>query len=233
MFRTYGFPMQLAMLRSAHATSKAPNDERLSKLRRSLDVDLSSVHPPGKDDMPIFSKLTPLSIEATLRSTSSSIARWSADYLLIVATDPADLIFLAGEARTYVPGAQLITLSSSALYGHATFSPALSGALVVSSYPLGLDGQSWQRFCSNGEGRCDLALLLTILSDPLGACPIGTIILLACQLAHHLPVSDQRDPPSPHTRVEASFPALEHDPTARHLRATAYRAPGVTVLPGV
>jgi len=155
MFRAYGFPMQLARLRSAHATSKASNDERLSKLRRSLDVDLSSVHPPGADDMPTFSKLTPLSVEATLRSTFASIARWSADYLLIVATDPADLIFLAGEARTYVPGAQLITLSSSALYSHAAFSTALSGALVVSSYPLGLDGQSWQRFCSNGEWQCD------------------------------------------------------------------------------
>ncbi|HKP59976.1 MAG TPA: hypothetical protein VJV78_24800 [Polyangiales bacterium] len=160
--RSYGFPMQIARLRSAHAASSGAGDERIAKLRRSLDVDLASVHPPGSDDMPVFSKLTPLSIEATLRSTFTSIARWSADYLLIVATDPADLVFLAGEARVYAPGTQLITLSNSALYGHSAFASELTGALVLSSYPLGLDSQTWQRFCSpdpaSGSDGCKMPL---------------------------------------------------------------------------
>lgn len=152
--RSYTFPLHVADLRFAHGRKSQALDDRLAPLQRSLDLDLSKVNEQNDDTLAIYSPMTPMSVEATLRSTFSAVARWSADYLMIVATDPADLLFLAEEARAYAPSAQLVTVSANALFEHASVASTLQGALIASSYPLGLDYQSWSKFCPPDKETC-------------------------------------------------------------------------------
>jgi hypothetical protein len=133
---SFEFPLHVAQLRSEReklkqeaATTKTAN------LRTKLELHLDHEH-PSVDDVWVQSPLTPYGVELMLQQQLVAIAGEQFRYLGILATDPADLIFLAGEARKYCPKVQLFTLGSNLLFTHPDVMRDLNGMLVASTYPL-------------------------------------------------------------------------------------------------
>jgi hypothetical protein len=139
----YLFPLHIAQLRSAHAGDDLPPPASHINLRHSLDVNPARHPTPNSEAFPTFSELTAPQVEASLRTVLKHIAREGTEYILIVATDPNDLMYVANEAKTYAPNAQLITIGGSALFSNPSVAHDLSGMLVASSYPPGVENQHW------------------------------------------------------------------------------------------
>src|SRR5690606_1439128 len=111
-------------------------------LRRTLqlEVDLPAVDP---DIPPLLSQITAFERELELGEQLTSICRERYDYLILAATDPLDLVYLAEESRKYCPGLPLVALGAEKIFRHPDVRSALDGLLVVGSYPLLNETPPW------------------------------------------------------------------------------------------
>jgi hypothetical protein len=160
----YHFPLHIARVRAAH-DQQAPDLKQANDLRQTL-----ALHFESDDDSasvtPSFSSLSKFDAELSLRNTLRSIARDGPQYLLIAATDPDDLVFIAREAHSYCPGIQLVALGAQALLAHPDLSAELSGLLVASSYPLIPENQAWEAASRWAEHKSAPIDHRTFASDP-------------------------------------------------------------------
>jgi hypothetical protein len=136
----FSFPLHVAELRAARGASDA-QDPRIPNLGHTLELKFGRRDGEGQDLLPAYSNLTTFEVEVDVRETLATISRLGAQYLVIVATDVTDLIFLAREAHQYCPGVQLVTLEADQLLTHPDLLSELSGMLVGSTYPLFLENQ--------------------------------------------------------------------------------------------
>jgi hypothetical protein len=133
---SFEFPLHVAQLRSEREKLKQESaSDKTANLRTKLELHLDHAH-QSVDEVWVHSALTPYGVELMLQQQLMSIARENYRYLGIAATDPADLIFLAGEVRKYCPKVQLFTLGSNLLFTHPDVMRDLNGMLVASTYPL-------------------------------------------------------------------------------------------------
>lgn len=135
-----GFPPHISYLRSAYETEERKNAARVENgappvAVTRLDPSLEESAPP-LDVEPTLSNKTTFSHDVVLSNLLVDIARRDVHYLGIVATDPADIIFLARQIRRTVPDIRLFTFGSEVLYLHPSYAADLDGMFVVSSYPF-------------------------------------------------------------------------------------------------
>jgi hypothetical protein len=162
----YHFPLHIARVRAAHERDpQAPDLKQADDLRRTLALRFES-DDDSASVAPSFSSLTKFDAELSLRNTLRSIARDGPQYLLIAATDPDDLVFVAREAHSYCPGIELVALGAQALLSHPDLSSELSGLLVASSYPLIPENQAWEAASRWAEHESSASVQRTFASDP-------------------------------------------------------------------
>jgi hypothetical protein len=148
----FSFPLHVAELRAARGASDAL-DPKIPNLSHTLELKFGRRDGEGEDLLPAYSNLTTFEVEVDVRETLATISRLGTQYLVIVATDVTDLIFLAREAHQYCPGVQLVTLEADQLLTHPDLLSELSGMLVGSTYPLFLENQ---RRYGSGSNQVEL-----------------------------------------------------------------------------
>jgi hypothetical protein len=122
-------------LRAAQARTQTGALEQLPTLRRTLELKLDTEAATG-DTPPVLSALMHYDIELALRQLAQRLCADGYDDGVIVATDPADVLFVVSEIRKYCAEIPLATLGGDLLFTHPDEDLALSGMLVASSYPL-------------------------------------------------------------------------------------------------
>src|SRR5262249_49883692 len=81
--------------------------------------------------------------EINLSQLLMALERGRYTWVGINATNPHDRLFLAEKVRVACPNARLLLSNASTLYSHPSLVPYLRGTVVVSSYPLDPDTQTW------------------------------------------------------------------------------------------
>jgi hypothetical protein len=142
----FPFPLHISEVRGAYEQTTGPmkgDSLRLpnfgSKLRLSLNADSN----PRDTEPSLDSAMTAVTSERILGLMLSTIARERFHYVLIVASDVKDTLFLASLVRRQCPDCRLLLSGSDLLFSHPDFSPDLRGSLVASTYPFYLRNQSW------------------------------------------------------------------------------------------
>jgi hypothetical protein len=88
-----------------------------------------------RDAAPSLSPKTTSAHDLLLSTLMREVNRRNVRYLGVVATDPADTIFLAERIHLAAPDLRLFTFDSDVLYTHPSYAGALGGMLIVSPYP--------------------------------------------------------------------------------------------------
>jgi hypothetical protein len=130
------FPLHISQLRAARERTQPTAGEQADTLRRTLELKLDPEDETSPDTPPVFSDLTPYDVELSLRQLLQRICADRIEYLVIVATDPVDVVFLAQQTKKYCPGTALVTLGTDLLYSHPDLRSTLTGTLIASTYPL-------------------------------------------------------------------------------------------------
>lgn len=156
VFRRLYYPRGIAQLRDAYqqnvktqqaAATGAPQPQ--TGLPLSLGI-------TGSDDdsVPQFAPLqSPLSEETIMQGIVSTLRSEHAKVVLIRASDPLDMVFLARYLRQNYPQARLITAGADLLMIHDFYDPQFHGILALTPYPLLLGTQFASRCgtLANGE----------------------------------------------------------------------------------
>ena len=137
--RNYVFPQHISKLRATHQRGQKDADDPTASVRRTLELKLDAADGLSPDTPRTFSPLAPYESDLLLRQLLQRICADETDYLVLTATDPADIVFLAQQARLYCPGVSLGTLSADVLFTHPDLRATFSGLLVASPYPLVFD----------------------------------------------------------------------------------------------
>ena len=130
------FPLHISQLRAAAERTQKTTQEQADSLRRTLELKLDPDDETSPDAPPVFSDLTPYDVDLSLRQLLQRICADRIEYLVIVATDPVDVVFLAQQTKKYCPGTALVTLGADLLYSHPDLRTTLTGTLIGSTYPL-------------------------------------------------------------------------------------------------
>ncbi len=96
-----------------------------------------------KDVLPTFSGTSENYEEQSLDAELASIRRHGIRAVGVMATDARDKTFLVSKLRELVPDVLVFTFESSLLFVHPEVQRATYGSLVVSTYPLFIEAQSW------------------------------------------------------------------------------------------
>jgi len=139
VLRSFGFPLHISKLRATRQRDQKSADEPAATLRRTLELKIDAQEEATPDAPQTFSKLTSYESELMLRQLLQRVCADGSQYLLLAATDPADVLFLAQQARSYCPGVVLGALSADLLFIHPDLRSTFSGMLVGSPYPLLFD----------------------------------------------------------------------------------------------
>ncbi len=141
--RNFQFPLHISELRAVRekAKSEAPTATAIQtstkSLRQTLELNLDDEAERTTDIPALTSMLTPFDIELALQQTLLSLCQYDRPtYVVIAATNPKDVLFLTSELRKYCPRVIPATLNGDLLFAHPDVDAAMSGTLVVSTYPL-------------------------------------------------------------------------------------------------
>jgi hypothetical protein len=93
-------------------------------------------------------------------------------YVGLVATDVNDKLFLAREIRQFCPDVRLFTYESDVLFTDRAWSDVLRGMLVVSTYPLFNENQTWTARGTGSQRR------IQFVSDAAQGIYNATLLLL-------------------------------------------------------
>ena len=132
----FEFPLHISQLRAASQHSQKATDGQAASFRRTLELKLDSDEEAPPDALAAFSELTPYEVDLSLRQILQRICADHILYLVIVATDPLDVVFLAQQTKKYCPSIVLVTLGADLLYSHPDLTTTLTGMLIGSTYPL-------------------------------------------------------------------------------------------------
>jgi hypothetical protein len=150
------FPREIAQLRSAYEVNlklqPLPNqDNRLpAQTRLPLTLDLT-----GKDDDSVqtFAPLeTPISQDAVMQSIIATLRDQHAKVVIIRASDPLDMVFLARYLRTNYQQARLVISGADLLMDYDVTDPRFHGILAVTSYPL-LNGAEFPDYSRDAQEK--------------------------------------------------------------------------------
>jgi hypothetical protein len=130
------FPLAISRVRSAYEKqrrSRAPASDQDSQRALPLFLDEAS----DSSDVPNpYSSLSTHSTELVLSQLLDAIAREDVRYVVLLATDVRDTLFLAREVRTHCPNASLVTTEADVLLLHPDVIRWTEGMLVLTPYPL-------------------------------------------------------------------------------------------------
>ncbi|HVZ36471.1 MAG TPA: hypothetical protein VG963_28775, partial [Polyangiaceae bacterium] len=142
----YWFPLHISQIRTAReADGKSSDAGQVQSLRRTLALEFDPREEHDADNVPVLSALTRYEVELSLSQVLERICRDRVQYLVLAARDPADQLFVAGEARRYCPDLVLVSLGGDELMLHPDLRAVFNGALVASSYPLAFQSSAWTR----------------------------------------------------------------------------------------
>jgi hypothetical protein len=142
----FPFPLHISEVRTAYdKTSGATKNNTLnlpsfgSKLRLNLkgSEDLRDTEPT------LHPTMTAVTTERTLAQMLDTMSHERFRYVLIVATDIKDRLFLTTLVREHCPDCRLVFSDSDLLLAHPDYSADLRGSIVGSTYPLRSKTQTW------------------------------------------------------------------------------------------
>jgi len=96
-----------------------------------------------EDVPPSFSTRSPAYNQLVLRQLMTAIEREHVRHVVIMASDMADLVFLASNIRRYSPDSSILVLSSDLWPLRTDVNPDLYGTIIVSTYPLFFENLRW------------------------------------------------------------------------------------------
>ncbi|HYL59618.1 MAG TPA: hypothetical protein VEU51_12155 [Candidatus Acidoferrales bacterium] len=135
--------LQRAMLR-AEANSKAGAPQM--PLLQNPNLPLGTEEAQTRVDVfPLFSNSETNSLELLLDGVMRTITDRRIKYVVIVATDIEDTMFLARRIRESCPNVTPIALNGDVLFLHSAVNTYLRGMIVASTYPLYFENQFWTR----------------------------------------------------------------------------------------
>ncbi|OFX23823.1 MAG: hypothetical protein A2V77_15770 [Anaeromyxobacter sp. RBG_16_69_14] len=138
------FPMHVSRIRD-ELDQKRPREKLVIggyEVPVGLDLRADSQH-DVKDVLPTFSGISENYEEQTLDAELASIRRHGIRAVGVMATDARDKTFLISKLRALVPDVLVFTFESSLLFVHPEVQRATYGSIVVSTYPLFVEAQSW------------------------------------------------------------------------------------------
>ena len=125
------------------------------------------------DVFPLFSNSETNSQELLLDGVLRTITDRRIRYVIIVATDIEDTIFLAQKIRESCPNVTPIVLNGDVLFLHSSVNAYLRGAIVGSTYPLYFENQFWTR-----PKKADSTALVQFPSDTAEGVYNATLALM-------------------------------------------------------
>ncbi len=142
------FPREISRLRNAYeelpGLRDAPGSKANETVRQTLPFDLRT--PVGRDSVPEFARgQTPIVQEAILMDIASTLRRDRIRFVVIVATDVLDSIFIGRYLKSASPDIRLISQNTDRLFVSASAYFPLTGSLAVSTYPLIGINQAWTK----------------------------------------------------------------------------------------
>ena len=140
----FRFPRGLSHVRQAYQkdpTLSQTTSPDLTQDRRGLAI--SGDPQDGRDQIPEFAPDSPVSHDAELGAMSEALQHDQVPYAAVVATDPLDILFVANYLRASVPDTRLVLLDSDLLQTIPSTDGSLQGSLVVGTYPIYEETQSW------------------------------------------------------------------------------------------
>jgi hypothetical protein len=147
------FPREIAQLRDAYQQNvkiQSAADSGKNPPQNGLALSLSVT---GNDDDSVaaYAPLqTPLSQESILQEIVAALRKQHAKVVMIRASDPLDMIFLARYLRQNYPQARLVTASADLLMAPDSYDPRFHGILAVTSYPM-LTGSQFPTWPSRSD----------------------------------------------------------------------------------
>jgi hypothetical protein len=133
------FPRDISHLRSAYqqqSQAAAASDAGNRSPRTTLPLNIEDT---GNDDdsVPTYSPgQTPLSEESILLGVVSTLHKQHAKFIILIATNPLDTIFLSQYLRRAYPQGRIVTLDQDLLLSREVNDPHFRGILSVTSEPL-------------------------------------------------------------------------------------------------
>jgi hypothetical protein len=168
------FPLHVAELQRAAErkmqTAKTGAATTPSLSNPNLPLDTHESH-TRRDLLPLYSTAETNRQELVLDANMRAINEHEISYVIVAATDPADILFLVHWIRQNCPNVTPVVLDADLLYLHTDVNPETRGMVVASTYPLYLENQLWsgnsapiQFSLNSSEGIYNATLAL--LGDP-------------------------------------------------------------------
>ncbi len=148
------FPLHISDLRTAFDNGKQP-EMAGGVVPHPPDVPEANEAGQQREDVPpSFSTRSPAYNQFILRQLMTAIKREHLRYVVIMASDIEDLVFLANNVRQYSPDSWIFVLSSDLWVLRTAVNRDLYGTIVVSSYPpFSALAELWRQFPNeNAQG---------------------------------------------------------------------------------
>ncbi len=139
------FPMQISRIRSDYQRQRVRQQLKIGGYAvppEALELQADANHDP-KDVLPPLTNASENYAEEVLASELDLLRKHRVRAVGVLATDPLDKSFLVSKLRELAPDVLVFTFESSLLFLHPDVRRAMYGSLVVSTYPLLLEAQSW------------------------------------------------------------------------------------------
>jgi len=135
LYATY-FPKDIHHVRAAYEKSLREAGEKPTRGRNfRLNIDAEDQLSPEQPARAFSPKYTAISQEAVLLEIATTLRVRHVNYILVRATDPLDMLFVAQFLRRTLPEVQIVTLNSDMLFRRDADLSDLWGTLSLSTYP--------------------------------------------------------------------------------------------------
>ncbi|HET9957991.1 MAG TPA: hypothetical protein VFQ61_26015 [Polyangiaceae bacterium] len=128
------FPVHISELRSEQARANGGPPSLFAGLRRTIQLKMDGPEARAGDALSALSPFTIVDDDVTLGQELQRICEQRYKYLIVHATDPSDVVFLAQQSHKYCPDISIVTLGYDQLFVHPNASATMAGALVISSH---------------------------------------------------------------------------------------------------
>jgi hypothetical protein len=151
----FPFPLHISETRSSYVagTDATWNTLQLPTLGGKIHIPFDTGPDVCETEPTLAPAMTAVTSERILATMLSTLAREHYRYVVIVATDVRDKIFLATLVRQFCPETRLLFTGNDLLLSHPDYSYHLKGSLIASTYPLCPMNQLWSFPVRAGEKR--------------------------------------------------------------------------------
>jgi hypothetical protein len=140
------YPLHIAELQRAAErkvqTAKTGAATTPSLSNPNLPLDTHESH-TRRDVLPLYSTAETNRVELVLDANMREINEHKISYVIVTATDPADMLFLLHWVRQNCPKVTPIALTADLLYLHTDVNAETRGMIVATTYPLYIENQLW------------------------------------------------------------------------------------------